>query len=273
MQFYIIKQQNNLKTHFMKQVFVVMLVAFIFTACKKEKGITPEPIPPVATEKKLIKMQSNYSNGSAESENYSYDAQGRLSTTLNDSYREAFDYKSATQIIVTARKVSNNELISTKECTLDAAGRIVTIIMKSSAGAEIYRYDYTYNAEGYLVLEKGSKPGNPNEFRFEYNVVNGNIISAKGYFDNVLSENSDYKVDGAKLNKSQMSYSGYWYSNTLFGKPNKNLIVEYKNFNTAGTLKWHSQTNYELNSDGYPVKYTKSYPLTGFIENTTLTFE
>jgi hypothetical protein len=257
----------------MKQVFAIMLVAVSFTACKKEKINSPEPTPPSATEKKLTKMVSNYSNGSSEFENYTYDEQGRLSGTKNDTYTESFDYKFPTQLIVTQRKISTNELYATKECTMDAAGRIVTIVFKNTAGTEIYRYDYTYNAEGYIVVEKGSKPGNPNEYRSEYNIINGNIISAKRYFDNVLTENSEYKFDDSKLNKSQLSYTGYWYSPTLFGKQNKNLITEYKNFSLAGALKWHSQTDYELNNEGYPLKYTRKYVLQGSSETTTLTFE
>lgn len=253
----------------MKQVLSIMLLAFTFTACKKEKTNTPG----LVTQKKLTRLVSNFNDGSIESEAYTYDAQGRLSSTKTDTYTESFEYKSSTQLTVTRKKISTNELQQIKECTLDAAGRVVTIITKSAAGAEIYRYDYTYNADGYIVVEKGSKPSNPNEFRFEYNVVNGNVVSAKAYFDNVLTENSEYKVDASNLNKSQLSYAGQWYSNTLFGKPNKNLIIEYKNFSLAGALKWHSQTSYELNNEGYPVKYTRKYVLQGSTETATFRFE
>ena len=49
----------------------------------------------------------------------------------------------------------------------------------------------------------------------------------------------------------------------------KNLLTEFKSFDPNNVLDWHSKTTYQLDGDGYPVKYTTDY----IHENTKSTTE
>lgn len=254
----------------MKQLFTAAAALLIFTACKKEKTETPAP---TVNTKKLTKWFSTYNDGTIETDTYGYDNTGRLNSITSDTYTETFEYASVVKLVVTERKRSTNELYQTKECTLDALGRITTIIFKSNTGVETYRYDYTYNADGYMINEKAGTPSNPNNSSIEYTYLNGNIVSASRFSSGVLNRTIQYIIDDTKENNGNSSYFGYWPSVTLFGKPTKNLTKEVVVKNLAGAITWRSQSTYELNAEKYPVKVVRNFTVSGTVENATLTFE
>jgi hypothetical protein len=266
----LIKNKKNTKT--MNQLLTAVAALLLFTACKKENTATETPAP-TASSKKLTKWLSTYGDGSTETDTYGYDNAGRLNSTTSDNYTETFDYVSATKLMVTAKKKSTGELYQTKECTLDVQGRITNIIFKSNTGVEIYRYDYTYNADGYMIKEKGGSPSNPNNSMSEYTYLNGNIVSASVYSNGVINRTTQYIIDDSKENNGNINYFGYWPSVTLFGKPTKNLSKEVVVKNLAGAITWRSQSTYELNAEKYPVKMVRSFTVSGTVENATLTFE
>ena len=139
----------------MKKLFIALVAIASFASCKKENVNTLVPV--VAQEpvfEKNVKTISSTSPGNpTEVENFSFDAQGRI-TSYKKEYpgslrQQTFDYTTAGKIFST---YSNNGVVSTTyECSVNNQGYITTDIIKSGAGALIYTYNYTYDANGYMV--------------------------------------------------------------------------------------------------------------------------
>jgi hypothetical protein len=179
---------------------------------------------------------------------------------------------SPSSLVTTERKNSDNSLNQTKECEINANGYITKMIFKNAAGAVIYTYDYTYDADGYLTKQKGTYASGITD-ETVYTIAGGNVVSAKIYYDNILNSSNEYTYDNTKLNKTTLGHTGYWQSYNLFGKRPKNLFAEVKVFNASGTVTYHSQTIYDMDADGYPVKETVNYLLNGKQSVTTYTYQ
>ena len=242
----------------MKKLFLILSVAAAFTSCKKDSTVTP---PPSVT-KNLVKATYVFDMDPPKIDEYTYDGQRRITVHKQDTRTSTFNYVSAISLVVTVRNNTDNSLYRTNECTLNDNGYITKLIIKDAAGALIFTYDYTYNADGYITKVKGTYPSG-NILEFDYTIVNGNVVSARNYTGGVLSYSGEYTYDNSKINKTPGGHAGSWQSHYLFGKRLKNLIVEYKSFNPAGTLTWHTQTSYVMDADGYPVKETTFYVLQG----------
>ncbi|HWR33232.1 MAG TPA: DUF4595 domain-containing protein [Chitinophagaceae bacterium] len=251
----------------MKKLILILLAAASFASCTKNNTV-----PPPEVVKNLMKEIYVWDNGVPETSNYTYDAQGRLTEDKDDSWTESFNYVSASTLVVTTRKTSDNSLENTKECELNASGYITKVILKNPGGAVTYTYEFTYNAEGYLTKFNAFTPGGSGYGR-EYTYVNGNPVSVKIYSNGVQTGTGEYIFDNTKSNKTPWGVGGLWPSYKLFGKRYKNLVSEYKQFNMSNTLTYHSQNVFELDAQGYPTKTTTTDVLLGKQGVSTSTYQ
>ncbi len=255
----------------MKRVFIALTAVIVMASCKKESVTSVINTTPTGT-KKLAKTIDVYDNGIPEANTYTYDAQGRIAVIKEESRTYTFNFVSATTLLATEKKNLDNSLSQTYECTLNDKGYITKMLFKNPSGAVIYSYDYTYNADGNITSQKGTSPSGSN-YETVYVLANGNLVSSKLYYDNVLSQNREHTYDINKINKAGIGYSFYWNVPNLFGKGSKNMLVEYKSFNTSNTLVWHAQFTYNMDADGYIVKQNTNYVMQGKQGVITYTFE
>ena len=231
-------------------------------SCSKGNTLASPPAtqPPVITTKKVSQISYSYNGEASENENMTYDVQGKLATYTEDDHTSSFAYTSATKLEVTRRKKSDNSIDRIYDCTMNSHGAITEMLFKENNVIN-YTYQFEYNPDGYLTKIKGINPGYIYEEYFE--IVDGNVVSSKLYYDGVQSSSRQYIPDNTKPNKTYFSTWSYWPSATLFGKPSKYHLKEFKNFNMSNTLTWHSKYMIETDPQGYPVKITTDFILQG----------
>lgn len=255
----------------MKKVIIALTAIVAMASCKKE-SVSPAPVPEPATTKNLVKETNVYNNSTPEIDEYSYDAQGKISVLKEDTRTSTFNFVSATSLVVTEKKNADNSLQRTYECTLNDKGYVTSQIAKSPAGVIIWTYDYTYNAEGYVTSKKFTDASG-SVMDVVYQITGGNLVSETIKDKNILRSTSSYVYDNTKTARKNSSYASYWSVNNLFGKGSKNLGAESKTFNASGTLTWHAQFAWELDADGYPVKQTTNNILLGTQGVTTYIYQ
>ena len=253
-------------------IAMVLTIVFGMASCSKENTLTPVSAtqPVVMDAKKISQISYSYNGSASENESMTYDAQGRLATYTEDDHTSNFLYTSATKLEVTRRKKSDNSIDRIYDCTMNAHGAITEMLFKESNIIK-YTYQFEYNSDGYLTKIKGINPGYIYEEFFE--IVDGNATSSKLYYDGVQSSNRQYFPDNTKPNKTFFSTWTYWPSATLFGKPSKYHLKEFKDFNISNTLTWHSKYMIETDAQGYPVKITTDFILQGTKGITNYSFQ
>jgi YD repeat-containing protein len=241
-------------------------------SCSKENTLTPAPAtqPPVIATKKVSQISYSYNGSASENEAMTYDAQGRLATYTEDDHTSSFVYTSATKLEVTRRKKSDNSIDRIYDCTMNSHGAITEMLFKENNVIN-YNYQFEYNSDGYLTKIKGINPGYIYEEYFE--IVDGNATSSKLYYDGVQSSNRQYFPNNTKPNKTFFSTWSYWPSATLFGKPSKYHLKEFKDFNMSNTLTWYTKYMIETDAQGYPVKITTDFILQGTKGVTNYSFQ
>ena len=256
----------------MKSLQLVIFAAcmLLTISCKKEQNATDiVPITPVLS-KKMTKTASVYSDGTQESQTFSYDAKDRLTTYADDDDISTFDYTTPNKLFVTRVKKGATTTNLLYDCDLDDKGRITKMITKYPNGQKAGENQYVYNADGYVIRNKGIFP--TYSFQFDFEIVGGNVISSKRYDADVLVSTTQYTYNTSKINTLSWRHTGYW-SGPLFGEKSKNLWTEYKITKLDGTVSWHVKADYESDAQGYIVKSHLDYPLTGFKETTTYSYE
>jgi hypothetical protein len=258
----------------MKKAIIALTAIIAMASCKKENVVTaPAPTPVPAVTKNMTKSVYVWDNGTPETQNYTYDPQGRIATIKDDNRTSTFNFVSATSLVVTAKNNADNSLYRTYECTLNDKGYVAKMIMKNPAGAVTYNYEYTYNADGYLIKQIGTFGNGSSDYELEFTIVNGNPVEIKSSNGGVFNYRGVYTYDNSKLNKTPGGHAGYWQSYTLFGKLTKNLLAEYKSFDASNTVTWHTKNTYDMDADGYPVKQTTNYILQGKQGIETFTYQ
>jgi hypothetical protein len=254
----------------MKKLIIAITAVVAMASCKKENIVSPATMGTV--NKNLVKAIYVYDNGTPDTDTYTYDGQGRISIFKEDARTTTFSYVSATSMVATERSNSDNSLLQTKECELNDKGYVTKMLFKNPAGTVTVTVEYTYNTDGYITSAKTSYSGGTIS-ETVYSIDNGNVGSYKLYYNGVLNNTVAYTCDMTKLNKRPFGNGGYWNVPALFGKPLKNLVAEYKFYDAANTLTGQGQTIYDLDADGYPVKETTNYPLTGKQAVATFTYQ
>lgn len=251
----------------MKKTIFAIASVLVLASCKKEKDVTA----PAPAEKKLTKVVNVYNGGTPETNDYTYDAQGRLLTMVNNSSIEEYAYPTASKITMTRRNKSNNSIQNILDYSVNADGRITILETKNPSGTVIGTTDYVYDAQGYIqrvtYTYNGSSP-----VYYEYTVNNGNYTGQKFYSNGTLSSTTTFTVDTSKSFVSLFNAGGNFPSRTLFGKPAKNPVVETRTVDAAGTVTWLSQTSFQLDAAGYILSSTINYPLLGTQGISTYTY-
>jgi hypothetical protein len=253
-----VSQNKNKKLYTMKKIKALTAVSILFLAvsCSKSGNEVPTPGPSANT-KKIKEIIYTDPTMNTESSTFTYDEQGRIKTYTDEPYSYTMTYESPVLMKVTRTK--NGVFDQERICNLNDKGAITKMEYHSVPGNAItYTYEWQYDANGYVSKIKGSSP-NGNYFEEVFETINGNPVSSKLYHDGVQYHNRSYTYDLSKVNKQPYSAWYLWPSETLFGKPVKNLLIEYKSFDVNNVIDWHTKTTYQLDSDGYPVKYTTDY--------------
>ena len=249
-----------------------LTIVFGMASCSKENTLASAPSiqPPVMATKKISQISYSYNGSTSENESMTYDAQGRLATYTEDDRTSSFAYTSGTKLEVTRRKKSDNSIDRIYDCTMNSHGAITEMLFKENNVIK-YNYQLEYNSDGYLTKIKGINPGYVYEEYFE--IVDGNVVSSKLYYDGVQSSNRQYFPDNTKPNKTFFSTWAYWPCATLFGKPSKYHLKEFKDLNMSNTLTWHTKYMMETDAQGYPVKITTDFILQGTKGVTNYSFQ
>ncbi len=233
----------------MNKLFIIFISFIALFSCQKDANLNPAAI------KSLAKVTYVWDNGTPDIQEFTYDPQGRLAVVKDNDQTATFNYVSPLSLVVTAKKNISNTPYRTFNCTLNSKGYITKISMINPDGTLHYTYNYTYNTEDYIIKTEGIPPTGIG-FATEYVIQNGNVISSKNFNGNVLGYSGQYTFDNRLENKTGFGHTGYWYSNRLFGKGLKNMLVDYKSVSPTNTITWHTQYKYELDKDGYPLTST-----------------
>jgi hypothetical protein len=239
------------KLKVMNKLFIIFISLIALSSCQKDTELVPTPVPT----KNLAKFTYVWNNGTPESEEFTYDAQGRVAVIISDEQTSTFNYVSASSLVVTAKNNIDNSPYRSFNCTLNSKGYITKISMINPDGTLYYTYNYTYSPEDYIIKTEGIPPSGVG-FTAEYTIQNGNVVSSKNFNGGALSYTGQYNYDNSLVNKTGFGHTGYWYSNKLFGKGLKNMLVDYKSFSPNNTLTWHMTYEHELDADGYPLSTT-----------------
>lgn len=237
----------------MYKLFFSFLIIAILFSCDKETTLNPTP----TTSKNLTKVTYVWNNGTPDIQEFTYDAQGRVAIIKDNAQTSTFNYVSASSLVVTAKNNIDNSPYRIFTCTLNSKGYISKLIMTKPDGTLNYTYNYTYNSDDYITKTEGI-PATGIGFTAEYVIQNGNVVSSKNFNGDALSYTGQYTYDNSLENKTGFGHTGYWYSNKLFGKGLKNMLVDYKSFSPNNTLTWHTQYKHDLDADGYPLTTTIS---------------
>jgi len=233
------------------KLFIIFISIFALSSCQKDS----ELVPTSAKTKSLAKFTYVWNNGKPEIEEFTFDAQGRVTVIKGDEQTFTFNYVSASSLVVTAKNNIDQSPYRSFNCTLNSKGYITKISMINPDGTLYYTYNYTYNSDDCIIKTEGVPPTGIGYYA-EYVIQNGNVVSSKNFNGDVLSYTGKYIVDSSLENKTGFSHTGYWYSNKLFGKGYKNMLVEYKSFSPSNTLTWHMKYEHALDTDGYPLSTT-----------------
>jgi hypothetical protein len=256
----------------MKQIKLIAAALFIIAAvsCTKSKNELPQPSQP-SVEKKLISASTIYGSDPAQTMELIYDAQGRLSIYKDDEHKYFFSYDAGSKLNITRKKLSDGQPDQLIECDLNEKGAITKMLFKESNNTNTYMYEYFYDANGYKIKQKGQFSGYL--YEEEYVIVNGNPVSSKLYYDGVYNSKREYHYDEKILNKSPFTVGSSWPSDRLFGKPAKNIMIDYKTFDTNNVLTWDTKYTYKFDADNYPVQQTTEYILQGEKNVATYTYQ
>jgi hypothetical protein len=242
----------------LKKLFPVLTVIMLLTSCSKKKDDTPAPQATLS--KNLVKYTNAYESYPLEVTTITYDAGGKMKTFTDDNDIYIFDYSNPSMLMATRKNANDGAVNMLFECPLNSNGTISKIQLKNPVtGSVDYTYEYSYNAEGYLVGLKGYN--NTSSFESIIVVVNGNRVSAKHFTNGTLSQNHQFTPDLTLEVKGATGSRGYWPSKTWFGKALKNHIKELKTFKVDGTLYWHEKHKNTVDANGYLVKAEIEYPL------------
>jgi hypothetical protein len=235
----------------MYKLFFSFLTIAILFSCDKETNLSPTP----TISKNLTKVTYVWNNGTPDIQEFTYDAKGRVATIKDNEQTSTFNYVSASSLVVTAKNNIDNSPYRSFNCSLNSKGYITKISMINPDGTLYYTYNYTYNSDDYITKTEGIPPTGIG-FSAEYVIQNGKVVSSKNFNGDALSYTGQYTYDNGLENKTGFGHTGYWYSNKLFGKGLKNMLVDYKSFSPSNNLTWHTQYKHDLDADGYPLTTT-----------------
>lgn len=203
----------------MKKLLLLISVTALFIAsCKKDDKDPDVEVPPVKVDGCVLKENSytildGLGTGAKGSINYTYDSKARVVTAKYGDSLNLYSY-SANQIIL---KKANGAITTYK---LDASGRIINETYSDNISIK----DYTYNPEGYLIMEVLKK--GETYLKTEYLYTAGNLTSLlvnnrEGLKISYSDQLSQKNFIDEGINELPLFYNGIL--RPYFGKASKNL--------------------------------------------------
>lgn len=237
----------------MKKMFLILSVAGLFTACKKDK--TPGAEPTAITKLKTTTITSP--TGSAGIYNYEYDTQNRLIKTLLGTGPRRIEYIYSTGSLKENNYNSSGVLTESKTHDLNNEGLVVKTIFSSSPG---YYFTTTYNSSQQLLKQ------------MEYNSGGTLATVSNFYYTNQLLDSVVYR-NSTNMTIGKKTYS--YYANiinttgaqnagrTAFGKESTKAISKihsyYYDYTTGAQVDHTLDTySYETDTEARIIKTTLS---------------
>ena len=250
------------------KTLAVAMILFIFAvSCKKENVTGQAPLP--AHQKKVIE-EKNLTSG--DFRKYSYDAQGRVSKVESGSHSWTIEYMS-TMIRVYKKRLSDNSSLGTEEYIIDASGKMISSVWKSTASMITYSYEYEYDAAGYMIRMKESYNNGEVYEDFVTNPA-GNPVTVKNYYNGALNDVTDYYYNVDVKNKGLGTVLTDTYGISSFGgKVPQRELSELKRYNASGTLSFHKICTFTTDAEKNILSFKATYPLTGQVHNVELTYQ
>ena len=257
----------------MKKLFIALVAIASFASCKKETVNTPT-VPQEPVFAKNLKTSSYvYDGGAPEIENFSFDAQGRI-TSYKQEYpgtvrQQTFDYATAGKIFSTY--TNNGVLKFSHEGTVNEKGYITAMTTKRADGSLYLNYKYIYDVNGYIIKKEWTNAAGITD-HFEMKVENGNVTEYKLFYNGILSSTDKFTYDLTKYNSIKSAFGSQW-SGTSFGKSTKNLFTNLTETNASGAITWNVNYSYQLNAAGYVEKSSFTNLITSKSGENTYTFQ
>jgi YD repeat-containing protein len=224
-------------------------------SCKKQ---TDTPVPAVVS-KKLVKV--NWVTSYPLTQNYTYDAQGRLVKYEDEYATNTYMYNTNTIAIKEFRK-SESRFVSDITGIIDNAGRATSLTGSYSYNINTPYTEqtaFTYDAGGYL--KKFTRTNGNTVLSYDFTVTNGDYtklvyqVNNAGGYTKVI----DFYTDKKDLSGIGNLPLGFGVHNGLFGKLNTHLIkLEQLTQLNVPTPSWTNNYAYTFDNDGYVLSHILS---------------
>ena len=151
-----------------------------------------------------------------------YDNSGRQILTLGDTRRYEYVYK--TDSVIKTYEEFNSNIWGSISYVVNSSGLAVAAVEHINNGTVTY-YQYTYDAQGYLVKEVRASAGGSIRDTIIHNWLNGNLVSRIISYANDISSSYDSDVDNYTYFTDKANSISDENKGILFlGKSSKNLL-------------------------------------------------
>jgi YD repeat-containing protein len=234
------------------------LLVFLNACSKDDQDSVPVPDVPEKS-RKITSIE--YNNDPTSTEQFTYDAQGRILKTVSSEDLITFEYNGNQVKITEKRPPEGNRQVLGFTGTLNAAGRLI-----SGAGTSEYnqgqlhqdQYLFEYNAAG--LLTKCSRiSDNTLHYTYVYTYTGANLTKVETLKDGVLQYGYRLEYNAGIPNHWNFSPGTFLPLNNLTGTYSTQWPSKSISFWPDGTEKGYTNT-FQLDSDGYVVRQTWTGP-------------
>lgn len=213
-----------------------------------------------------MKEVASYYNGNLnQTEIYTYDSEGRISSYSSNNDIHLFEYTGNNEMKVTSKSKATGEVTWTQMAKLNNKGAITEITKRNQVDKVVDAYYYNYDANGYMISYKYVSPIYNNDVR-EYFFVfeNGNVVAAKSCLNGVQQQNYIYEYNLNELSIVPFTPDFYWMSETLYGTPNKNSRKSLKSTKVSdGVIMFYTLYSRIYNNEGNMLEENILYQVAG----------
>lgn len=250
----------------MKHLVVLLAIsAAIFSSCKKNR--LKENQPPVFN-KNLVAFKPE---GEGQW-SFFYNSNHQLLSFTSIS--RTINYKPGTPF--SAKKLEQGFAnVEFKNAVQDATGR-VTKLEAYSGVTLIGKFEFSYNAQGYLIsaVKTMANPFSISSYSYEYS--NGNLISVTASSNGIKEGSYVFTYFTDKYNPLHIDLFDFKtvgiITDEQFGKQPVNLVKQAKMLSKNGQLVFELNFDYQTNAEGYLSNITVT-PLGSAPQLFTCTFE
>lgn len=233
----------------MKHLFILFVIAAIFSSCKKDKQADNKAGAPAFT-KNLI--EQNMTNGN--SKNFSYNAANRIISYTTNSSATSYQQEAAFSMKQTYN--SYGYIYELKNTVRNAMGKIVTADRYYNGVLQM-KFSFTYNAEGFLVKMISQRTDIVSITELNYFYEAGNLAKITDHGNGKLRNTYLYEYDLSVLNPFKLDLFEFnligFLTDDQFGRLSKNLVKKETILDEHGNLYRETQFAFVMDAEGYPV--------------------